>query len=77
MDLLVFATGVAGSRMRELVLNVGRDLVVTLFGPQTFALVSQAGLAGISLLLGVFLGAAVVATFGLRAIAVASSRRRS
>jgi hypothetical protein len=76
-DLLVFAMGVAGSRLRELLAGAGRDALVALFGPQTLALVSQAGLAGLTLLVGGFLGAATAATFGLRAIALASSRRRS
>jgi hypothetical protein len=76
-DVLVFATGVAGSRLRELLLGAGRDALVSLFGTQTLALASQSGFAGLSLLFGGFVGAAIAATFGLRALALASSRRRS
>lgn len=76
-DLLVFATGIAGTRFRELVIDGGRDALVNLFGPQTFALVTQAGAPGLAALVGGFLAAVIAATFGLRAIALASSRRRT
>lgn len=76
-DLLVFATGIAGSRFREMLMDGGRDAVLTLFGSQTVALASQAGSLGLAFLFGGFLVAAATATFGLRSIAVASSRRRA
>ena len=76
-DLLIFASSIAGSRLRELVLNGGRDALVSLFGPQTLALAGQAGAAGMLTLAGGFLAAVGAATFGLRSIAVASSRRRT
>ena len=76
-DLVVFATGVAGNRLRELLIGAGRDALVSLFGTQTLALASQSGFAGLSLLFGGFVGTAIAATFGLRALALASSRRRS
>ena len=76
-DLLVFATGIADTRLRELLLTGGRDAMTSLFGPQTVALASQAGTAGLVLLVGGFLGVAAAATFGLRTIALASSRRRA
>jgi hypothetical protein len=76
-DLLVFATGIAGSRLRELVIGGGRDALVNFFGPQTFALASEAGATGMLALTGGFFAIVVAATFGLRAIAVASSRRRT
>jgi len=76
-DVLVFATGIAGSRLRELIVDGGRAALLVLFGPQTVALASQAGTAGLVLLVGGFLGVATAATFGLRTIALASSRRRS
>jgi hypothetical protein len=75
-DLLVFATGIASSRLRELVMDGGRDALLTLFGSQTLALASQAGAIGMLLLVGGFLVTAATATFGLRTLAVASSRRR-
>ena len=76
-DLIVFATGIAGSRLRELIIDGGRDALLTMFGSQTLALVSQAGTAGLLLLLGGFLGITAATTFGLRTLALASSRRRS
>jgi hypothetical protein len=76
-DLLVFATGIAGSRLRELVVNSGRELLGALFGSQTLALASQAGAAGLLLLFGGFIVIAAGAAVGLRTLAVASSRRRS
>ena len=76
-DLLVFATGIADTRLRELLLTGGRDAMLSLFGPQTVALASQAGAAGLALLVGGFLGVSAAATFGLRTIALASSRRRA
>jgi hypothetical protein len=76
-DLLIFATGIVGTRLRELVVNGGRDALLTLFGSQTLALVGQAGTLGLLLLFAGFIVTAGAATFGLRAIALASSRRRS
>jgi len=76
-DLLVFATGVAGTQLRELLVDGGRNALVTLFGSQTLALASQAGVVGMSLLFGGFLAVSATATFGLRRMAIASSRRRA
>ena len=76
-DLLVFATGIAGSRLRELVVDGSRDALLALFGSQTLALISQAGTVGLLLLFGGFLATAGATTFGLRRIALASSRRRA
>jgi hypothetical protein len=69
-DLLVFATSLAGSRMRELLVDAGRDALAGLLGPQALALVAQAGVVG-------FLVTIAAATFGLRAVAVASNRKRA
>ncbi len=76
-DLLVFGTGIAGSRLRELVVDGSRDALLALFGSQTLALISQAGTIGLLLLFGGFLVTAGATTFGLRRIALASSRRRA
>lgn len=76
-DVLVFAFGVAGSRAREILFESARDLMLAMFGPQTLALASQAGAAGLLLLLGGFLAVTAAATLSLRRIALASSRRRS
>jgi hypothetical protein len=76
-DFLVFATGMAGSRLREMIVSNGREVLVALFGSQTLALVSQAGTLGLLLLFGGFIVTAAGTAAGLRSLAVASSRRRS
>ena len=76
-DFLVFATGVAGSRFREMIVNNGRDVLLALFGPQTVALAAQAGAIGLLLLFGGFIVIAAGTAIGLRTLAVASSKRRS
>jgi hypothetical protein len=75
-DLLVFATSIASSRVRELAIDGGRDALVNLFGAQALTLAGQAGATGMLALAGAFLATVAAATFGLRSIAVASSRRR-
>jgi hypothetical protein len=75
-DILAFAAGVAGSRMRELLLDGARDAMLALFGSQTLALASQAGTTGLLLLVAGFLGVTAAATLSLRKVALASSRRR-
>lgn len=76
-DLLVFATSIAGSRLREMIIEGGRDALLTLFGSQTIALASQAGAVGMVLLFGGFLATVATAAFGLQRMALASSRRRA
>ena len=76
-DVLVFASGVAGSRAREILFESARELMLAVFGSQTLALASQAGAAGLLLLVAGFLGVTAAATLSLRRIALASSRRRS
>jgi anti-sigma factor RsiW len=75
-DVLVFATGVASDRVRELVTSLGRDVIATVFGEQAFVVIQQTGMIGIAIALFVFLGTTVGAVAGLRALAAASSRRR-
>ena len=76
-DFLLFATSIAGSRLRDMVVEGGRDALLALFGSQTVALASQAGAVGMVLLFGGFLTAVAMATFGLQRMALASSRRRA
>ena len=76
-DLLVFSTGVVGGRIREVVSDAIRDVVVTLFGDQVFVAIQQVGAIGLTVAALGFVGAAAGAIFGLKAIATASSRRRS
>ena len=76
-DLLVFSTGVIGGRIREVVSDAARDIVVTLFGDQVFVAIQQVGGIGLTIAALGFVGAAAGAIFGLKAIATASSRRRN
>jgi hypothetical protein len=75
-DVLVFATGLAGDRLRDIVTQVGRGVIATVFGDQVFAAVQQLGTMGVAIALLGFIGAVGGTLAGLRAIAVASSRRR-
>jgi len=76
-DVLAFASVLAGSRAREILVGGARDVMLAVFGSQTLALASQAGTAGLLLLVTGFLGVTAVATLSLRRLALASSRRRS
>ena len=75
-DALQLAGGLAGDRLRSLALTVAREFVTTVFGDQVFAVVAQAGTVGIVVALVGLALAAVGSVVGLRAVAVASSRRR-
>ncbi len=76
-DVLVFASTLAGSRLRTLMVNAAGQLVVALFGRQALAVFLQSGLFGLFVVLLGFLGATVGALASLRAIAVAAGRRRN
>ncbi|HEX4469877.1 MAG TPA: hypothetical protein VH080_10090 [Gemmatimonadaceae bacterium] len=76
-DILVFATSIAGTRLREMVMEGGRDALLSVFGSQTLALATQAGAVGMVLLFGGFLATVATAMFGLQRVALASSRRRA
>lgn len=76
-DALVLATGAAGDQLRGLAMDAGRDALSAVFGAQAVHFVRGAGAAGIAgavLLLGLTTVGSVV---GLRALALASSRRRA
>ena len=75
-DVLVFATGVAGDRLGALVAQAGDAAIAGVFGEQAFAVLRQSGTAGIVVASLAFVGATAAAVAALRAIAVASSRRR-
>jgi hypothetical protein len=75
-DLPVFAAGIAGSRLRDALVGGGQEFLAALFGPETLALAAGAGNVGLAALAAGFLLVVAGATFGLRAIAHASSRRR-
>jgi hypothetical protein len=76
-DVLQFATGAAGDRVRAIVLDAGRDLLSTVFGDQLFAVIQHTGTLGIVAALLGLVAAAGGSVLGLRALAVASSRRRA
>ena len=76
-DLAVFAGGMVGGRLKELVSSVGHDVIATVFGDQVFAVVQQTGPIGIAVALLGFAAAGAGSIAGLHAIAVASGRRRS
>jgi hypothetical protein len=75
-DALVVASGLVGDRARDLVLQVGRDVIATVFGEQLFAIVQRTGTIGVALALVAFFAAAGGTMAGLGALAAASSRRR-
>jgi hypothetical protein len=76
-NALVFATGVASSRGPAMVSDALRDGAAALFGDQVFAAIHQTGTIGLAIMLLGLVGAAAGSIVGLRAIATASSRRRS
>lgn len=76
-DALQLVGGVAGDRVRSLLLDAARAVLTTVFGDQMFAMIQRTGSFGIAAAL---LGLAAVAAgsaFGLRAVAVASNHRRA
>ena len=76
-DALQLAGAVASGRLGSLMLDAARTVLSTMFGDQMFAMIQQAGTVAIAAAL---LGVAMLAAgsvFGLRALAVASSRRRA
>lgn len=76
-DLLTVATGAAGSQLRSLVYEAGRQVLSTVFGDQAFLVVQRAGMVGIVVALLGLAAAAGGSIVGLRALAAASSRRRA
>lgn len=75
-DMLVFASGMAGDRMKLVVSQIGRDALGTVFGDQVFTAIQRTGTVGIALATLGFVAAAGGTLAGLKAIAAASSRRR-
>ena len=76
-DVLVLASGAAGDQVQRLVLGAGRAVLATVFGDQMFATIQQTGTIGVALALVGLLAAAGAAVAGLRALALASGRRRA
>jgi hypothetical protein len=76
-NALQLATGVAGDRARSVVFDAGRDVLATVFGDQMFSIIQRTGTLGIAAALLGLAAAAGGSIAGLRALAVASSRRRA
>lgn len=74
-DLLTFASAAAGDQVRGVVASGAREVIGTLFGPQVFVAIAQAGAAGLALTAAGFILAAGVALLGLRSLAAAGRGR--
>src|SRR5215211_9062533 len=75
-DALAVATGAAGDQIRNLIYNVGANVLQAIFGEQMFAIIQQTGTIGIAASLLGLAAAAGGSIAGLRALAAVSSRRR-
>lgn len=75
-DLLVFFSGVAVDRGRQMALGALRDAAVSTFGSAAVTLVQSNGVAGVAVALAMFAAISAVALAGLRSMALASGGRR-
>lgn len=75
-DVLVFASGAAGDELRSLVISGARALVALVYGDQASAMIQAMGTAGLAAALTGLGLVAAGSIAGLRALALASSRRR-
>ncbi len=75
-DVLQLATGAAGEQMGGLAFDAAREVLSTVVGDQMFATIQRTGSVGIGAALVALLAVAGGSVAGLRALAVASSRRR-
>ncbi len=76
-DVVALASGVAGGGVERVLWNAGRSILTTVFGDQMFTIIQSTGTVGIAAALLGMLAAAAGSAAGLRALAAASSRRRS
>jgi hypothetical protein len=76
-DVIAMASGMAGGGVGRLLFNASRGVLTTVFGDQMFAAIQQTGTIGITAALLGMVAAAAGSAAGLRALAAASSRRRS
>ncbi len=74
-DVMAFAAGAAGERVRDTVVVALRDAAVALLGEGFVAAIGQIGTVGVAIAAGAFIVAAAGAAAGLRAIAVAGRSR--
>lgn len=75
-DVLVMASAGASDELRSLIVSGARALLSVAFGAQAFAMIQAMGAAGMAVALaalGIVAGGSIA---GLRALALASSRRR-
>jgi hypothetical protein len=73
-NLLTFATGMLGERVRLAVVGAARDLAVAMLGDAALAALQGLGVMGAALLFLAFLVAAVGTIAGLRRLALAGRR---
>jgi hypothetical protein len=76
-DVVALASGAAGDQVQGLVLNVGRNVLSSVFGDQMFGIIQRTGTIGITAALLGLATAAAGSVAGLRALAAISSRRRA
>ncbi|HVX38805.1 MAG TPA: hypothetical protein VHB25_04455 [Gemmatimonadaceae bacterium] len=76
-DAVVLASGMAGDQVRSFVFDAGRTVLSTVFGDQMFTIIQRTGTVGIAAALIGLAATAGASIAGLRALAVASSRRRA
>jgi len=76
-DTLTLANGIAGTRLRAVVLDAARDVLSTVLGDQIVTVIQRAGTFGIAAALIGLVVAAAGSLAGFRALAAASSRRRA
>ncbi len=76
-DTVVLASGMAGDQLRSMVFDAGQAVLSTVFGDQMFTIIERTGTVGITAALIGLAAAAGASIAGLRALAVASSRRRA
>lgn len=76
-DVLVFASGAAGDELRSLVMSGARALLAVVYGDQASAMIQSMGTVGMAAALTGLGLVAAGSIAGLRALALASSRRRA
>ncbi len=76
-DLIVFATGLLGDRIPQVVASGAREFATAVYGDQMFTAIQRSGLVGIAIGLASLVAVAGSALLGLKAIATVSSRRRA
>ncbi len=76
-DLVVFATGLLGDRIPQVVATGTREFATAVFGAQMFAAIQRSGVVGIAVSFASVLAVAGSALLGLKAVATVASRRRA